>query len=128
MSPTNENKMLPPGPPSPEDVIYYSSSFIPGKFMYVKDVYFRRALENAWQAVNYTEGALEFIQKDIQSFTFSTDPMIYKIYETMIEHGFDEYSGCSVGCVLREIQFIARYGEREYIKHTILTSKCSSNQ
>lgn len=125
MSPTIQ---LPPGPPSPEDTIYYSSSFVPGKFMYVKDVDLRRALENAWQAISYTEGAFEFIKKDIESFTFSTDPMVYKIYGAMLEHGFDEHSGYSFGCVLREIQFMARYGEREYIKHTILSSRCSSNQ
>jgi hypothetical protein len=122
MSPT----VSPPSPPSPEDAIYYSHLGVPGKFLYVEDINTRRLLQYTWSAVSYVEGAWEFLKRDIESFTWSTDPIIGQIYDETVALGYNEHSGCSFGCALRELQYIAKHGEKEYIKHYLLSKNCSS--
>jgi hypothetical protein len=126
MSPTDNKRVSPPSPPSPEDAIYYSDLGVPGKFLYVENIDIRRLLQNTWIAVSHVEGAWDFIKRDIESFTWSTDPIIGQIYDEMIAIGYDEHSGYSFGCGLRELQYIAKHGEKAYIKHYLLSKNCSS--
>jgi hypothetical protein len=114
--------ILPPEPPSDEDEIYNSPTFVPGEFEYVKNENIRRMLENAWQAITLTE-SWDFVKQEIESFSGSTDPIILKIMSKMKELGYDSHSGCSFGVIMREMQIIAQNGEKEYIKRTILSER-----
>jgi len=113
---------FPPEPPSDEDEIYNSPTFVPGEFEYVKNENIRRMLENAWQAITLTE-SWDFVKQEIESFSRSTDPIILKIMSKMEELGYNGHSGCSFGVIMREMQIIAQNGEKEYIKSTLLSEK-----
>jgi hypothetical protein len=117
-----ELNILPPNPPSTEDEIYNSPTFVPGKFEYVKNQNIRLMLENAWQAITLTE-SWDFVKQKIESFSISENPIILKIINKMEELGYYGHSGCSFGVIMREMQYIAQNGEKEYIKRTILSEK-----
>ena len=85
----------------------------PGEFAYVKDVWMREMLVNAWQAITNTE-LWDFVKEDIESFGFSQDPRVLRIGNKMIELGYNGHSGASFGYTMRTMQFIAKYGEEEY--------------
>ena len=116
------NNILPPEPSLVADDIYNSPTFVPGEFEYVKNENIRRMLENAWQAITLTD-SWDFVKQEIESFSGSTDPIIFKITRKMEELGYDGHSGCSFGVIMREMQIIAQNGEKEYIKRTILSER-----
>lgn len=113
MSEVNQEKNItyPPAPPSSEE----SKIFIPGCFEYIKDIYKREILVNAWQAITLTEN-WKFVEKDIYSFTLSDAPEIMTISNKMEELGYYLHSGASFGWTMREMQFIAQKGEEAYRK------------
>lgn len=86
-----------------------------GEFAYVKDQWTREMLVNAWQAINQTE-LWDFVKEDIDSFMFSHDPRVTRIYNKMEELGYGGHSGASFGFTMRTMQFIAKHGEEEYKK------------
>jgi len=87
----------------------------PGEFAYVKDVWTREMLVNAWQAITNTE-LWDFVKEDIDSFMFSQDPRVTRIYNKMEELGYGGHSGASFGFTMRTMQFIAKHGEEEYMR------------
>ena len=89
------------------------TSFVPGEFEYVKDKSSRDMLQNAYQAVNQTE-TWSFVKKDIESFSFSRAPEIDIITYKMVELGYKGHSGFSFGWTMRQMQIIAREGEKKY--------------
>jgi hypothetical protein len=54
---------------------------------------------------NFSEG---------QSFTFSRQPEIPKIYERIQQLGYTGHSGASFGCIMRSMEYIALYGIDSY--------------
>jgi hypothetical protein len=97
---------MPPAPPSIEE-----TSFIPGQFKYIKCIYSRKMLQNAYQAISQTEN-WNFVKKDIESFSFSSAPEIGQISVKMVELGYDGHSGFSFGWTMRQMQTISRQGEQ----------------
>jgi hypothetical protein len=123
MSPT----LLPPPPPTVADELLETfinvNVYGTGSFEYIKHDGMRTQLKNAWLAVTLTE-SWGFIKQKIESFTWSTHPRVSAIYAKMEELGYYGHSGASFGNIMREIQFIALYGEQEYIKHAQLSGYC----
>ena len=86
-----------------------------GKFEYIKDLYNREMLVNAWQAITQTNN-WDFVAQEIDSFMFSNDTRIYEISMKMEELGYNGHSGCSFGCTMRNMQYLAQKGEQEFKK------------
>ena len=107
----------PPNPQSNEDE--------PGKFLYIADLNDRLMLSTAYKAISLTE-SWDFVKQDTKSFMFSDNPRIYSIIGKISELGYDGHSGASFGCVMREMQYIAKYGELEYKNYYFQTmmKKC----
>ena len=91
-----------------------------GTFDYIKSSDYKEMLDNAYQAVTQTE-SWDFVKQPIKSFMFSKDPKIGIIIKKMEELGYHEHSGCSFGCIMRDMQYIAVNGE-ELFKVNYLSS------
>ena len=85
-------------------------------FEYVKDRSTRELLINAYDGITIAEG-WEFMKLDIDSFMISSHPKMTEIREQMykLPNG-GLHSGSSFGCVMREMQFLALYGEEQHKK------------
>ena len=115
---------LPTPPPIPEREV----TFVPGKFEYIKpsSAHYKTMLVNAFQAVSQTESC-DFMKKDCESFMSSTDPSVLIISKKMVELGYDGHSGCSFGCIMRDMQYIAKHGEKQFME-TYLRNISNSNR
>ena len=98
-----------------------SNPSITGEFEYVKNESIRIMLVNAYLGITLAEG-WDFMKGDIDSFMISQHPKMKEITENMyhLPNG-DLHSGSSFGCVMREMQLLAQYGEDTHKK--IYTSK-----
>ena len=72
-------------------------------------------LTNAWQAITQTNSWI-FMAEEIESFMFSNHPKIYEISRKMEELGYSGHSGCSFGCTMRNMQYLAQKGEEQFKK------------
>ena len=115
---------LPTPPPIPEREV----TFVPGKFEYIKpsSAHYKTMLVNAFQAVSQTE-SWDFMKKDCESFMFSQDPSVEIISKKMIDLGYNGHSGCSFGCIMRDMQYIAKHGEKQFME-TYLRNISNSNR
>jgi len=52
----------------------------------------------------------DFMNKETQSYMFSGDPRVGKIYAKIEELGYTGHSGGSFGCTMRAMQFISQNG------------------
>ena len=86
-----------------------------GKFEYIIDENEREMLTNAWKAITQTNN-WNFMAKEIESFMFSNHPIIYEISRKMEELGYSGHSGCSFGCTMRNMQYLAQKGEEQFKK------------
>jgi hypothetical protein len=118
-----ENLPLPPEP-EPANVfneIYTDkamNNFIEGNFDYIP-WYDIEVYANAWKAVTETE-TWEFVKNyDVGSFMLSTDTRVHMIASKMVELGYDGHSGSSFGCIMRVMQYIAKYGEQKFMSKYI---------
>lgn len=111
--------ILPPEPPTQEE----DTLFVPGKFDYATD-YDKAMLKTAFQAINLLK-LWDFIKEDPgeDGFMWSADNRINKIYYKIEELGYTGHSGCSFGITIRNMQFIAQYGEKEFRENYLLSKK-----
>lgn len=87
--------------------------FSKGKFLYISDLSSREMLVNAWNAI--TELNLwDYMRQDTYSYMLSNDNEINLISRKMEELGYDGHSGCSFGWTMRQMQYIAKNGEKTY--------------
>lgn len=84
-----------------------------GNFDYVSNLWNREILENAWQAITLTN-MWDFAKQDIDSFMFSLDPRLDIIGEKMAEIGYNGHSGISFGRTMRQMQYLAKFGEEKF--------------
>jgi len=87
--------------------------FVKGQFMYVKDTQSRILLVNAWNAITQLE-LWNYMKKDVESYMFCNDKEISIITRKMEELGYDGHSGFSFGWTMRQMQYIAQYGEEQF--------------
>jgi hypothetical protein len=97
-------------------------NLVKGKFDYInnKDASYKEMLVNAYQSITQTE-TWSFVKEGCDSFMFSKDPRVYLITNKMAALGYDGHSGCSFGCVMRDMQYIAQNGEEKF-RELYLTS------
>jgi len=93
---------LPPSPPKKEEELN-------GTFLYLKNKGDKIMFSTAYSAINQTE-TWDYI-KELPSFY---GPEINNIYKKIEELGYDGHSGCSFMATMREMQFIAKYGENKF--------------
>jgi len=114
---TDQNEFLLPLPTPPPAPASQEPTFIPGKFDYIKpdSANYKEMLVNAYQAITQTE-TWNFVKQDCESFMFSNDPQIYVISDKMAHLGYEGHSGCSFGCIMRDMQYIAQNGEKKFME------------
>lgn len=100
-------------PPPPQSVETFNIG--DGKFEYITNIYDREMLVNAWQAITQTNN-WDFMIQDIESYMFSTDPRISIISRKMEQLGYNGHSGASFGCTMRNMQYLAQNGEKNFKK------------
>jgi hypothetical protein len=104
-------------PPIPSDDTL--QPFKPGHFDYVKNRNDRELYINAYQAINQTE-MWDFMKEDPgeSGYMFYSHPNMQKIGAKMNElfGGYvnNPHSGCSFACTMRNMQYIARFGELKF--------------
>lgn len=96
----------------------HDETFIKGQFMYVKDKNSREMLVNAWNAINQLE-LWNYMRRETYSYMFRDDEEILKITLKMEELGYNGHSGFSFGWTMRQMQYIAKYGEETYMKEIL---------
>jgi hypothetical protein len=89
--------ILPPEPP------------LNGTFVYITSISDRKMYFTAYKAITMTE-SWDYIKNMTSIFNNQT----YSIYNKIEELGYYGHSGCSLMCTLREMQFIAKYGEKMF--------------
>lgn len=91
-----------------------------GKFEYIKCEYTRNMLINAFQAITISE-MWDFVKKGPPKntgFIFCEGPEIYKILDAMDKCSPKiGHSGATFGITLREMQYLATHGEKNYKMH-----------
>lgn len=96
-----------------------------GKFKYVESKFIRNMLQNAFAAIQISEG-WDFVKSDPGEggFMFSMHPMITKIAINMDKCTLDNpgHTGASFACVMREMQYLARYGVEAHMNKYLTTS------
>jgi hypothetical protein len=124
--PVTEQELYDARPPSPPEVAPQvevpqtspQDYFIPGNFDYIKCKASREMIENAYMAVNQLE-LWAFMKKNCESYMLSNGPEIWRITDKMVELGYDGHSGFSFGWTMRQIQYIAKHGEKKFIEDWI---------
>jgi hypothetical protein len=126
-------EVVPPAPPSSKEkqccldpkiqtyeivMDYHLNNFIPGEFLYIQKQNNREMLVNAWAAITQTN-MWDYMKKETDSYSWSNDKEVKIIYDKMEELGYNGHSGCSVGLVMRDMQYIARQGEYNYIRNVL---------
>lgn len=84
-----------------------------GKMDYILNTNDKLMMTNAWQAITQTNN-WDFVAEDIDSFMFSEDLRITQISIKMKELGYNQHSGCSFGCTMRNMQYLAQKGEDKF--------------
>jgi hypothetical protein len=78
-------------------------------FHYLDDNNTRQMFETAYLAITMTE-LWDYMKKDVKSYMFNDDDELQRIYNKIEQLGYKEHSGASFGCIMRNMQFIAKNG------------------
>ena len=101
--------VMPPEPP----VIRIKPNRGTGNFDYIQNQSERKMLSTAFQAITLTE-LWDFVEKPIDSFMCSGDKRVRTIYNKIEELGYHGHSGSSFGLTMRNMQQLAREGEKVF--------------
>jgi len=120
---TNNNEQLTQQTQSTEPTSHtqdnINSIFLEGQFLYINDLRTRNMLVNAWNAITELD-LWNYMNQDTISYMWSDDPEICSIIQKMEQLGYDGHSGASFGWTMRQMQYIAKNGERQYAQENIL--------
>ena len=70
-------------------------------------------LINAWNAITELD-LWNYMRNEQYSYMLSNDKEIYIISRKMEELGYNGHSGFSFGWTMRQMQYIAQFGEKKY--------------
>ncbi len=98
-------------PPLPPE----ETKFVKGDFAYIENSNEREMLQNAWNAITQLE-LWNYMKQNCESYMLSSDNEITIITHKMEELGYNGHSGFSFGWTMRQMQYIAQYGEEQYFK------------
>lgn len=117
--PTYNVKSKTPPPVSPKEphikIFLNSINLGDGKMDYIECKHEKLMMTNAWQAITQTN-TWNFVGEKIESFMWSKDKRVDEISMKMEELGYSGHSGCSFGCTMRNMQYLAQKGEDEFKK------------
>lgn len=116
---TEQFEVLPPPPPTPNPM-----NFVPGIFDYIRPKHsnYKELLIIAYEAITCTN-TWNFIQKDCESFMSSREPEIIMIRNKMEEQNIITFNDSRFGCIMRDMQYIAIYGEEQFMEKYLRNSK-----
>lgn len=108
-------ELLPPPPPQ---------KFIQGIFCYItpKDLKYKLMLIYAYDAITYTN-TWDFMKKDCESFMSLKEPEIIMIRNKIKEQTNIIDNDNTFGCIMRDMQYIAKYGEEKFMETYLRNSK-----
>jgi len=120
------NNLLPPEPPSTNEEITVNSNLKKGNFDYIKNKGEKEMFETAYQAISILN-LWDFVRyPDITSFMWSSNYKIDVIFHKIEELGYRHHSGSSFALVMRDMQYIAEYGEEAFReKYLLHANSCS---
>lgn len=61
----------------------------------------------------------DYMKKDTESYMFSDDQEVNRIYAKIEQLGYNGHSGASFGCIMRAMQYIALNGYDKYKEYYI---------
>ena len=94
------------------------SKFLEGQFLYVNDPHSREMLINAWNAITLLE-LWNYMKNDQYSYMWNDDKEIGIIYKKMEELGYTIHSGGTFGWTMRQMQYIAKFGEKKFAQYIL---------
>jgi hypothetical protein len=97
-------------------------NIVPGQFLYINDANNKEMLQNAWAAITQLD-LWHYMRNDTDSFMLSRDPEINIITNKMAELAYDGHSGVSFGWTMRQMQYIAKHGEGNYMELYLTNNK-----
>ena len=106
------SQVMPPTPPQ-------NFNFVPGEFNYIKDPHTKQMLVSAYNAITFTEN-WNFMKMNTGNYRFSEYPQALQIYNKIEELGYNGHSACSFALIMRDMQYIAKNGEEEFMKEYLL--------
>jgi hypothetical protein len=116
INPSKLDNIIPePGPGHENTSELNEEQFIPGMFLYINSENTRYILQNAWAAITQLE-LWNYMKLDTDSYMFNNNPLVNKIYQKIEDLGYYGHSGSSFGWTMRQMQYIAKYGETEFMK------------
>ena len=81
---------------------------------FIRNTHEREMIDTSIIAINNLELWNWLKNNNIESFTFSNDPNITKIYNEIRKVGYSEHSGASFGLTMRIMEFIAKNSFESY--------------
>ena len=100
------------------NILIEDKEFNFGQFDYITDTNKKIILKNAFDAITLTK-KWDFIKKDIINFHFCTEPEINTIANKMLELGYIGHSAYSFNWTMKQMQFIAKFGEEKFKENYI---------
>ena len=101
--------------PPVEEHVEVKKTFEKGKFLYIDDAHSKKMHINAWNAISQLE-LWDYMKNDVLSYMASKDDEIFMISNKMVELGYDFHSGSSFGWIMRQMEYIAKNGEEDYMQ------------
>ena len=101
-----------------EIIVNEEEMFVPGEFLYITDLNVRAMLQNGWKTINHLE-LWEYMKNPTDSYMFSSDLEISHIRSQLETFGYNYHSGCSFGWTMRQLQYIAQYGEVSFMYNNL---------
>jgi hypothetical protein len=116
----NFEEFMPPLPPSRHEETSYPHNIYlePGEFHYITKSNERELLTNAWNAIMETQ-MWDFMSKEMDIYAFNNSKEVELIYNKMEELGYLGHSAYLFGWTMRQMQYIAKYGEETYMKEIL---------
>ena len=99
---------------------------INGQFLYIQEKDSRQMLVSAWNAIT-SLNLWNYMKKHVNNFMLNNDYEgmlnndyeVKTIYRKIEELGYTGHSGFSFSWTLRQMQYIAQYGEKKYMREVV---------
>jgi hypothetical protein len=75
-------------------------------------------LVSAWNAIT-SVNLWNYMKKNVNNFMLNNDYEVKTIYRKIEELGYTGHSGFSFSWTLRQMQYIAQYGEKKYMREVV---------
>lgn len=98
------------------------NKFVNGAFLYIKDSSVRDMLINAWNAITQLD-LWDFVASSNILYLNNNDPYMVTIKSKMYQLGYRRHSEYTFNWVIKQMQYIAEHGEKEYMYEVLTSNK-----